>query len=54
MFCLFLQRVTVLIGEPMEFTETVDEYRKAKKNAVSWCFKFSLEQYRKTKPRLSL
>ena len=35
MFCIFLQRVTVLIGEPMEFTETVEEYRKAKKNAVS-------------------
>ena len=29
------QRVTVLIGEPMEFTETVEEYRKAKKTAVS-------------------
>ncbi|RMX43820.1 hypothetical protein pdam_00023094 [Pocillopora damicornis] len=26
--------VTVLIGEPMEFTETVEEYRKAKKTAM--------------------
>ena len=34
----------MLIGEPMEFTETVDEYRKAKKNAVSWCLKFSFDQ----------
>ena len=58
MFCIFLQRVTVLIGEPMEFTETVDEYRNAKKNAVSWCFTFSLEQLltecRKTIPKLPL
>jgi len=29
-----MQRVTVLIGEPMEFTETVEEYRKAKKSAM--------------------
>lgn len=29
-----MKRVTVLIGEPMEFTETVEEYRKAKKNAM--------------------
>ena len=39
MFSIFLQRVTVLIGEPMEFAETVEEYRKAKKSAVSWCYK---------------
>ena len=48
----------MLIGEPMEFTETVEEYRKAKKNAVSLCFQFSLEQFltefRETKPKLSL
>ncbi|CAH3159833.1 unnamed protein product [Pocillopora meandrina] len=29
-----MRRVTVLIGEPMEFTETVEEYRKAKKTAM--------------------
>jgi len=29
----------------MEFTETVEEYRKAKKNAVSWCSKVSLERF---------
>lgn len=29
-----MQRVTVLIGEPMEFTDTVEEYRKAKKTAM--------------------
>ena len=25
----------MLIGEPMEFTDTIQEYRKAKKSAVS-------------------
>lgn len=29
-----MKRVTVLIGEPMEFTETIEEYRKAKKTAM--------------------
>ncbi|KAJ7374469.1 hypothetical protein OS493_007576 [Desmophyllum pertusum] len=29
-----MKRVTVLIGEPMEFTETIEEYRKTKKNAM--------------------
>jgi len=29
-----MKRVTVLIGEPMEFAETVEEYRKAKKSAM--------------------
>lgn len=30
-----LQHVTVLIGEPMEFTDTLQEFRKARKSAVS-------------------
>jgi len=33
-----LQHVTVLIGEPMEFTDTLQEFRKARKSAVSSCF----------------
>ncbi|XP_068730053.1 tafazzin-like [Montipora capricornis] len=29
-----MKRVTVLIGEPMEFTDTIQEYRKARKSAM--------------------
>lgn len=38
----------------MEFTETVEEYRKAKKNAVSWCSKFFLNVYDLYKKRQML